>query len=94
VFTKEVLSILPDAKIRENSYRSNKQVDQLEEVYKMEQKEIKGLGNMKQNKMGWIDGLNSNYLLSSGHSIIVKPLTLYFKKSFDASEVPEDWKMG
>jgi len=73
VFTKEDLSILPEAKIRENSYQPNKDVDQLEPTGSVHYraKVIKALGNMKQNKTGGGDGLNSSYLSSLGYSIVI-----------------------
>ena len=51
----------------------------------------KAIGNLKANKSGGVDDLDSTYIKNSMDGLI-RPLTILFKKSIQKGEIPEGWK--
>jgi len=90
VFTVEDLNNVPMAEMRDNRQQPIEEL-QLKAMDITDEKVYEALKNLKPNKTGGVDGLNSSFILGVAEAI-VEPLRIIYAKTLSSGIVPKDWK--
>lgn len=89
VFTEEDKSKLPELAKEKPAAKGNK--NSLSNIDITKEGIVKAIKEMKENKTGGADNINSSFIKKIALGI-VEPLELIFKESLKTGDVPRDWK--